>query len=462
MTSVKKSASDVEYIENLVKQIKHIPITTVLQDQGVKFERFNYSNAFALCPFHPDTSIGSFSANDSKGVCKCFACDGGGNAIKSVMQIKKIGFIDAVLQIAADRELISKEEYEKRSHKKYSNETINVIKDRYISTKPKMMAEKSQEELSLMGQIYSFMAKEFDLSDAHREHLLTVRKIKEDQLNNFFTFRTRGEAKQAMIRKIFAAFPGLKAEELIKVPGFYKDNGEIRLIGYEGIGILIRNASGQIVGVQIRRDTIKEGELRYVWISSSFAIYDKYMSGGASPGSPLDVVYPQKEKQLPKICIVEGRFKAEAIAQEGNIGISVQGVGNFAGIEKEIAKIKKSIKEETVFIFYDADMFQNPAVLKQGLRLYHYLTDKCKGINVKFCCWNPSLGKGIDDYLFSGHKAVKVVSGEALAEAFSETETMLMQKYQLTAMTKLKKEERVQLVNDIKESLIQKLFKGDL
>ena len=43
--------------------------------------------------------------------------------------------------------------------------------------------------------------------------------------------------------------------------------------GHKGLGILIRNSDSRIVAVQIRKDTIQEGDSRYIWFSSSFATY---------------------------------------------------------------------------------------------------------------------------------------------------------------------------------------------
>lgn len=49
----------------------------------------------------------------------------------------------------------------------------------------------------------------------------------------------------------------------------------------KGIGMLIHDVYGRVAAIQIRRDTIKEGQQRYIWFSSSFAPYepDKYIGG---------------------------------------------------------------------------------------------------------------------------------------------------------------------------------------
>ena len=66
---------------------------------------------------------------------------------------------------------------------------------------------------------------------------------------------------------------------------------------------------GRVAAIQIRRDTIKEGQQRYIWFSSSFAPYepDKYI-GGTGCGSPRDILYPPNTDRSI-LCITEGRFK---------------------------------------------------------------------------------------------------------------------------------------------------------
>ncbi len=52
-----------------------------------------------LCPFH-DERTPSFSVSPTKGLAYCFGCSWGGNAIKFLMELGKVSFTDAVMELA--------------------------------------------------------------------------------------------------------------------------------------------------------------------------------------------------------------------------------------------------------------------------------------------------------------------------------------------------------------------------
>ncbi len=62
-------------------------------------------NYWGLCPFHSEKTP-SFSVNPNIGIYKCFGCGKGGNAFVFLMDIEKIGFVEAVRTLA-DRYNIS-------------------------------------------------------------------------------------------------------------------------------------------------------------------------------------------------------------------------------------------------------------------------------------------------------------------------------------------------------------------
>lgn len=53
------------------------------------------ANLKGLCPFHDDKTP-SFMVSPSKGICKCFACGEGGNAVQFVMKIEQVGYVEAL------------------------------------------------------------------------------------------------------------------------------------------------------------------------------------------------------------------------------------------------------------------------------------------------------------------------------------------------------------------------------
>ena len=80
------------------------------------------ANYKGLCPFHDDRTP-SFVVSPSKGLCKCFACGKGGNAVHFIMEHEQLSFPDALRYLAKkynieikEREL-SDEEKQARSER---------------------------------------------------------------------------------------------------------------------------------------------------------------------------------------------------------------------------------------------------------------------------------------------------------------------------------------------------------
>lgn len=53
------------------------------------------ANLKGLCPFHDDKTP-SFMVSPSKGICKCFACGEGGNAVQFIMKIQQVSYVEAL------------------------------------------------------------------------------------------------------------------------------------------------------------------------------------------------------------------------------------------------------------------------------------------------------------------------------------------------------------------------------
>ena len=56
-------------------------------------------NYKGLCPFHDDRTP-SFVVSPSKGLCKCFACGKGGNAVHFIMEHEQLSYPDALRYLA--------------------------------------------------------------------------------------------------------------------------------------------------------------------------------------------------------------------------------------------------------------------------------------------------------------------------------------------------------------------------
>ena len=83
-----------QFVEDL-KQ--HADIVVVIQDYvSLKKSGANYKG---LCPFHSEKTP-SFTVNRDKGFFHCYGCSAGGDVIKFLELHEKIGFVDAVKQLA--------------------------------------------------------------------------------------------------------------------------------------------------------------------------------------------------------------------------------------------------------------------------------------------------------------------------------------------------------------------------
>jgi DNA primase len=413
-----------QFIEQMINEVRDLSVVSVLSTRMDLIQRGMYAKG--LCPFHNDRTIGSFVATDAKRIWKCFSCGVGGDNIKFVSLYDGINYLEAAFKIALEFGIISYSEYEEYfERRRYTSEQIRNIERRYEELDKKKLENNIAEDY-ILDKVFRLFISECSLSEEHKNHLLYERKLSEQEIKEglYFTFPTRRILKPfaERLRERFKS----GEEILAKIPGFYYDRKEQRFtfVKHKGIGIGIKNAKGQVVGIQIRHDKKDESKSRYVWFSSSFANFDedKY-AYGTSSGSPVDVVYPQ-EIQTTSVFITEGRFKAQQIAKEvGAIALSVQGVGNWRGVLKELKEIPQSpilkerispiLKERipdidkkfvinTILLAFDADMNYKVQVFDQAKKMSDSLEEH--GFPVYYLNWDDALGKGIDDVMINGHK----------------------------------------------------------
>lgn len=400
-----------------------------------------------LCPFHNDSHVGSFLGSDYKGVWKCFSCGCGGNAISFVRDYERlhgsdVNYVEIGLKIAKEKAIITNEEYESLTRRKISNS--------YSSEIEKIYKYKNKEEIAdvdTLDKVYSIFSKGNEylgkerLSEEHKSHLLNHRHLTEDEIKEvgYFTF-PKGFATRKILKTLEEN--EIPVDTLKKVPGFFYDKTTERytFTTYSSaIGIPIRNKDGKIVAIQVRKDTVKEKDNRYIWFSSAWVQGKKDKLYGCSCGAPINVIYP-KDKRTSAIYITEGHFKAIQIANKfGAIAISVQGVSTW----KSVLPVLKEIPHSHICIAYDADMAYNDGVFLQAIKmgitmlnlpefvkhqktlenlgrkgveqesimkelyeiLYqeymenHKIRPKNKCLTVKYVLWDSDKGKGIDDFL---------------------------------------------------------------
>ena len=173
-----------------------------------------------------------------------------------------------------------------------------------------------------------------------------------------------------------------------RIYGFYE------YMSYQGIGILNTDSRAWVCGIDIRKDKVNGKESRYVRFSSEFAHGKRNYIGGSSSGSPGGVIYP-KEPGACQLFVTEGRFKAEKIAETGNIAIYITGVATWKNAMSLIDEVREW--RTRIYIAFDSDVMGNKAVHKQLQSLAEALQER--NMDVRMVVWKLEYGKGFDDLM---------------------------------------------------------------
>ncbi|MDP4203320.1 MAG: DNA primase, partial [Bacteroidota bacterium] len=81
----------VDKIINAAQIVEVVSDFVTLRKRGV--------NYLGLCPFH-DERTPSFSVSPAKGICKCFSCGKGGNAVNFIMEHEQLSYYEALKYLA--------------------------------------------------------------------------------------------------------------------------------------------------------------------------------------------------------------------------------------------------------------------------------------------------------------------------------------------------------------------------
>lgn len=234
-------------------------------------------------------------------------------------------------------------------------------------------------------------------------------------------------------------------KEVENVPGFYRDVRGTLLMSERpsgGIGILYHNDKGLANGVQIRKSD-KDNGPKYAWLSSAWTLSYPSYKGGASSGTPCGYLENRNPNINPKICITEGRFKAEKIADTLGDAIFVSGVSTWekGGVIDMIERVK-GIRNE-VYIMFDADLMSNTSVHGNLVNLARAISEQ--GMVPYMIIWPKSRGKGYDDLLQSCGTAryaayLKTMKFEEFEDAYQKIIDALMTRAGITTLTGQSKE----------------------
>lgn len=459
-----------EFIEDMFFKLENVPIEQIvgsrvpLKQQG--------AHLYGSCPFHSSTHHRSFVVTPRKNIWHCFVCgDGfGGNGIKFISLYDNIDYLQAAFKVAYENNIISYDEYIMYSKINYNETYVNRLEQKHVGSKKIAVTAKPKAPDFIIHNVYSIIKENCSLSEEDYKTLKNERHLSDTRIaRDYFTAPTNWKQKENILNAIRAAYPEYTDEILMTVPGFYiepeKGKNRLKFSFAKGIAFCIRTDT-KIKAIQIRRYTVKEGQKRYTWFSSSFtdAEPDKYL-GGAGCGSPHDILYPDNtDKGI--IAITEGRFKSEILRDAGNVAISLQGVSTWKGIQNEILHIMDSRPVRKIYLFYDSDMLGNTAVYNQSIALLKAIEITFPTIQTCHAVWKKEWGKGIDDMYFNGHiKKIKYLTSGQLKSCHEKVLKFLLKKYGVESLDEIvrskDKDLKERFCRDLQDNSEKAIFDGE-
>ena len=174
------------------------------------------------------------------------------------------------------------------------------------------------------------------------------------------------------------------------VPGFYLDDEDrwTLFTGQSGILMPERDREGCIHGLQVRKDNAKKHKC--YWLTGA------ERKQGVSHRCILHIANPKAAVETGAAYLTEGIMKADIAAfLSGRCFLAVPGVSHYSAVGKAVPGLKE-MGVKTIFMAFDMDMYENPAVKECFEKIRSILTEA--GFEVKQITWNRHF-KGIDDYL---------------------------------------------------------------
>lgn len=193
-----------------------------------------------------------------------------------------------------------------------------------------------------------------------------------------------------------------------KVPGLSFKDGRPFFAVCDGIVIPVKNESGEVIALRIRRD--EEGDNRYFWLSSK-------KHGGPSPGSPVGVWgWKVGDQPVDTVRVCEGEFKsALSLDRTGIPSLSAPGVSQMGS--PRMIELLQVMGAKTVLFAPDTDALTKNEVGRSVCSAINRLQDAGFAVSVEF--WDSDF-KGVDDALVAGCEIGQLSPAEYFAKLPSE------------------------------------------
>jgi DNA primase len=306
-------------------------------------------NYVGLCPFHNEKTP-SFSVSPSKGLCKCFSCGKGGNAVHFIMEHEQMSYPEALRYLA----------------KKYNIE----IKERELTNEEKEV-QSNRESMFIVNNF----ARDY-FQNILKNHIdgrsiglayFRQRGFRDDIIDKFqLGFSTEGcdALAQEALRK------GFKQEFLVKTGLCYEtDDHKLRDRFWGRVMFPVHTLSGKVVAFGGRVLSTENKKLAKYVNSPESEIYHK--------SNELYGIYFAKQAivKQDRCFLVEGYTDVISMHQSG-----VENVVASSGTSLTPGQIRLIHRfTNNITVLYDGDM----AGIKASIRGIDMLLEE--GMNIKVC-----------------------------------------------------------------------------
>ena len=306
-------------------------------------------NYVGLCPFHNEKTP-SFSVSPSKGLCKCFSCGKGGNAVHFIMEHEQMSYPEALRYLA----------------KKYNIE----IKERELTNEEKEV-QSNRESMFIVNNF----ARDY-FQNILKNHVdgrsiglayFRQRGFRDDIIDKFqlgFSTEGRDALAQEALRK------GFKQEFLVKTGLCYEtDDHKLRDRFWGRVMFPVHTLSGKVVAFGGRALSTENKKLAKYVNSPESEIYHK--------SNELYGIYFAKQAivKQDRCFLVEGYTDVISMHQSG-----VENVVASSGTSLTPGQIRLIHRfTNNITVLYDGDM----AGIKASIRGIDMLLEE--GMNIKVC-----------------------------------------------------------------------------
>ena len=306
-------------------------------------------NYVGLCPFHNEKTP-SFSVSPSKGLCKCFSCGKGGNAVHFIMEHEQMSYPEALRYLA----------------KKYNIE----IKERKLTNEEKEV-QGNRESMFIVNNF----ARDY-FQNILKNHIdgrsiglayFRQRGFRDDIIDKFqlgFSTEGRDALAQEALRK------GFKQEFLVKTGLCYEtDDHKLRDRFWGRVMFPVHTLSGKVVAFGGRVLSTENKKLAKYVNSPESEIYHK--------SNELYGIYFAKQAivKQDRCFLVEGYTDVISMHQSG-----VENVVASSGTSLTPGQIRLIHRfTNNITVLYDGDM----AGIKASIRGIDMLLEE--GMNIKVC-----------------------------------------------------------------------------